>query len=348
MPAFFFFNQDVANLFAGGNNGPPAIRYRDLGLFFPALLLMGSLSGAPQLVLPLGLYILLGQVNVDNALGSSIAKMGSFLLITILMFWDFIPSMSEAPLEEEQLPISYRFEEPREEGIVLSVMSEMSLVFLISLTLAVLSHWEEIHGFISRSLPRVWSRRFREFTQSLGLHPASTSSGLSPATPEAIASFETVQFREIAQGDCSICLEAFKVGEVAKKLPCKHLFHTPCLMPWLTQRSSCPVCRSSVEQEETSDTEGRGFAEYPQGEGGTSPEGDDHHGVNAVWNALRSIVDPIAIFNPHLQVEDRDALMHLSIRELRDRARARHISLEGVVEKREIVDLLLNDRSQGR
>src|SRR5688572_8874345 len=103
MPIFFFFNHDVANLFAPGNDRPPALRNRDLSFLFPAILFMGSLTGAPQLVLPLGLYMLLGQqvTALDNGTGSLLAKIGAFLVIAFLTFWDFLPSFSSMEFEYE-------------------------------------------------------------------------------------------------------------------------------------------------------------------------------------------------------------------------------------------------------
>ncbi|KAI8362802.1 hypothetical protein BD560DRAFT_437086 [Blakeslea trispora] len=43
---------------------------------------------------------------------------------------------------------------------------------------------------------------------------------------------------------CVICLEAFKVGNQVRKLPCRHEYHCICIDPWLTSKSSeCPLCK---------------------------------------------------------------------------------------------------------
>jgi hypothetical protein len=353
MVVFVLFNPGFGNLFVNGNNGRPVIRPRDAGFFFPMLLFMGSLSGVPQLVLPLALYLMLGShVNAEHIMGSSFVKYATFFLISLLMFWDFLPSWSEpvmAPYHEESTsprqPHVYHHEEFHEEGIIISALSEMSLVFLISVTLAVLSHWEEIHSYIIRSLPQTWSRRFRSTTRWLGIHPTSSSPGLQPATPEAIASLESVVIGADNREDCSICLEAFKVGDQAKKLSCKHLFHVSCLLPWLEQRSSCPVCRSSVEDPSGNAPDATNAHTNGDNVQHAHDDNPGNHNVHAVWNALRSVIDPVAIFNPQIRVEDRAALMQLPIRELRERAHARNIPLHGVREKSEIIELLLGTRA---
>jgi hypothetical protein len=42
---------------------------------------------------------------------------------------------------------------------------------------------------------------------------------------------------------CSVCLVNYSEGERVKVLPCSHLFHCECIVPWLQAHSqSCPLC----------------------------------------------------------------------------------------------------------
>mmetsp|Transcript_25829 Transcript_25829/g.49043 ORF Transcript_25829/g.49043 Transcript_25829/m.49043 type:complete len:241 (-) Transcript_25829:157-879(-) len=52
--------------------------------------------------------------------------------------------------------------------------------------------------------------------------------------------------------DCSICCYEITKGDTVRKLPCKHIFHQDCLMPWLEQQDFCPVCRVAVATQVTS------------------------------------------------------------------------------------------------
>ena len=48
-----------------------------------------------------------------------------------------------------------------------------------------------------------------------------------------------------ADRTCSICLEKFVVGQLARSLPCSHIFHAECIDSWLTQSSrACPEVRT--------------------------------------------------------------------------------------------------------
>lgn len=41
-----------------------------------------------------------------------------------------------------------------------------------------------------------------------------------------------------ASEGCSVCKDDYTLGEVVLQLPCAHLFHKDCVLPWLTQ--ACP------------------------------------------------------------------------------------------------------------
>ncbi|MEW5299628.1 MAG: hypothetical protein WDW36_002623 [Sanguina aurantia] len=45
---------------------------------------------------------------------------------------------------------------------------------------------------------------------------------------------------------CPVCTDELAEGEEVQVLPCKHVFHPPCLAPWLLQHNSCPMCRTEL------------------------------------------------------------------------------------------------------
>lgn len=46
--------------------------------------------------------------------------------------------------------------------------------------------------------------------------------------------------------ECCICKEKLGMDDEMQELPCKHLFHPPCLKPWLDEHNSCPICRHEL------------------------------------------------------------------------------------------------------
>jgi hypothetical protein len=42
---------------------------------------------------------------------------------------------------------------------------------------------------------------------------------------------------------CCACREELCEGHTVNIMPCKHVFHPPCLAPWLAEHNSCPICR---------------------------------------------------------------------------------------------------------
>ncbi|KAE9594382.1 hypothetical protein Lal_00001316 [Lupinus albus] len=70
-----------------------------------------------------------------------------------------------------------------------------------------------------------------------------------PASKSAIDSLPTI---EISNGhleldtNCAVCMESFELGTSVREMPCKHIYHEECIVPWLALHNSCPVCRHEL------------------------------------------------------------------------------------------------------
>ncbi|NXX82897.1 RNF6 ligase, partial [Urocolius indicus] len=45
---------------------------------------------------------------------------------------------------------------------------------------------------------------------------------------------------------CSVCINEYVTGNKLRQLPCMHEFHIHCIDRWLSENSTCPICRQSV------------------------------------------------------------------------------------------------------
>ena len=70
-----------------------------------------------------------------------------------------------------------------------------------------------------------------------------------PASKAAIDSLPTIEIDHnhlLTEPHCAICMEAFELCTEAREMPCKHIYHSDCILPWLALRNSCPVCRHEL------------------------------------------------------------------------------------------------------
>ncbi|KAG6543534.1 hypothetical protein Mapa_015028 [Marchantia paleacea] len=71
--------------------------------------------------------------------------------------------------------------------------------------------------------------------------------GAPPAAKTAVEAMPTIQITPEHLGtdaaQCAVCKDEFELGSQVRQMPCKHMYHSDCILPWLAQHNSCPVCR---------------------------------------------------------------------------------------------------------
>lgn len=84
--------------------------------------------------------------------------------------------------------------------------------------------------------------------------------GTPPASKSAVEKLPTMTVTEellnSEMNQCAVCIDGFEKGIEVKQMPCKHVFHDYCILPWLELHNSCPVCRFELPTDD-SDYENR-------------------------------------------------------------------------------------------
>lgn len=106
----------------------------------------------------------------------------------------------------------------------------------------------------------------------------------------------------LLEKDCAVCKDQFALRtedpdeQVVITLPCKHPFHSPCILPWLKQNGTCPTCRHQLVPQpgSTSNPNENAGAESgpstsasnpPQHTGPTNPSAQPRTNTSSRWSA---------------------------------------------------------------
>ena len=104
----------------------------------------------------------------------------------------------------------------------------------------------ESDSYVSNPGDYVDAQGFEELLQQL-IDTDTSWHGPPPAAKSVIDAlpFVHIQQEHINDGSaiCVICKDVVVLDEPVKQLPCLHLYHSTCILPWLGTRNSCPVCR---------------------------------------------------------------------------------------------------------
>ncbi|KAK0388652.1 hypothetical protein NLU13_4895 [Sarocladium strictum] len=110
------------------------------------------------------------------------------------------------------------------------------------------------------------------------------SNAAPPASEQALEKLERKKVTadllgEDGHTECAICIDSFEEGQTATFLPCKHWFHDECVVLWLKEHNTCPVCRTPIETREEhnanqSGSGGNGSGSGNRGLGDSSSSGD--------------------------------------------------------------------------
>lgn len=84
--------------------------------------------------------------------------------------------------------------------------------------------------------------------------PSGGVSCQNPTSRSAIEAIPSIKITEVMiQLEsvilCAVCKEQFVIDNEAKQLPCNHIYHEECILPWLKSHNSCPVCRFKMPSE---------------------------------------------------------------------------------------------------
>ncbi|OVA18843.1 zinc finger protein [Macleaya cordata] len=109
--------------------------------------------------------------------------------------------------------------------------------------------------------------------------------GPPPASRSSIDAMPTVKISQRhlrTDAHCPVCKDRFELGSEARQMPCNHIYHSDCIVPWLVQHNSCPVCRHELPPQ------GSSSSRSSQSSGGVSRSSSSISNTNQRHNSLES------------------------------------------------------------
>ncbi|KAI3799862.1 hypothetical protein L1987_35167 [Smallanthus sonchifolius] len=112
-------------------------------------------------------------------------------------------------------------------------------------------YYDDGSGSGLRPLPGSMSSGFDQLAQVVGngIGRIDTNPPASNAAIEAMPTIEIQENHVSLESYCAVCKEPLDLGSETKEMPCQHLYHSDCILPWLALRNSCPVCRHELPSE---------------------------------------------------------------------------------------------------
>lgn len=166
----------------------------------------------------------------------------------------------------------------------------------------------EVLPYFGNSEDYLDARGFEEFLEHLA-ETDSSRRGAPPAAVSFVNSLPRVVINEEHEKRdglvCAICKDVLSVGTEVNQLPCFHLYHPYCILPWLTARNSCPLCRYELPTDDKDYEEGKlnaSIHEIPQQDLSDDSSSDTTDGAEAddtceISPECRELADEVPVRN---------------------------------------------------
>lgn len=115
----------------------------------------------------------------------------------------------------------------------------------------------------------------------------------SSSAIEALPKVKISQEHLVCNSNCAVCKDEFEVGVEVRELPCRHFYHSECIVPWLQTNNTCPVCRYEVQGCCSNNYGVVQEQDYSINDFGYAEEGEEEESVGSPlvwgWNQILSL-----------------------------------------------------------